>query len=219
MSNMNRFDGLLAGLQDFRSSNVFNPWGECDPLDITPLAARERLSRLVRHLDVQPLFILVGEAPGHLGCRFSGVPFTDEELIFNGKIPRMTGVGRLTTCPFPFRETSSRRMWDALHELGIADQVILWNAFAWHPHNPGQPYSNRSPSGAELEAGLAVLRELLAGFPGVPTIPVGRIAEGTLRRLGVKAQPALLHPSRRKTEFQRGLRQVIGNDTGERRPA
>ena len=68
---MNRagiLDRLLDSLQSFRSPNVFNPWGELDPLDAAESAPRERLSRLCRHLDVSPKFILVGEAPGFKGC-------------------------------------------------------------------------------------------------------------------------------------------------------
>lgn len=71
----------------------------------------------------------------------------------------------------------------------------MWNAFAWHPHKPGVPLSNRAPTKTELGAGLYVLRGLLALFSGVAVVPVGRVAERTLAALGVATMPALRHPA------------------------
>ena len=100
-------DGLLESLRISPLPNVFNPWTECDPLDVPGAPAEARRSRLRQHFDVSPKYILVGEAPGFNGCHFSGVPFTDEKLIVDGEIPRVRADGRLTTLPNPFSEGSS----------------------------------------------------------------------------------------------------------------
>jgi uracil-DNA glycosylase len=140
--------------------------------------------------------ILVGEAPGYQGCRFSGVPFTSERLILNGRIPRIAEPGRLTDRKLSFTEPSATVVWGMLDELGIGDRVVMWNAFAWHPHEPGEPYSNRAPSRTELTAALPILRGVMARFADVPVVPVGRKAEETLMDLGVEAMPWVRHPSR-----------------------
>jgi hypothetical protein len=187
---------LLDSLTRFSSPNVFNPWSSRDEKDCTGLGADGRKRRLLQHFDCNPIMILVGEAPGYQGCRFSGVPYTSERLILSGRIPRITESGRLTTRKLSFSEPSATVVWGMLDDLGIGDRVVMWNAFAWHPHEPGNPYSNRAPSRAELAAGLPILCGVMAHFAGVPVVPVGRKAEETLMALEVKAMPWVRHPSR-----------------------
>jgi hypothetical protein len=184
---------LLTG---FSSPNVFNPWSSRDEKDCAGLGPDGRRRRLLQHFDCDPIMILVGEAPGYQGCRFSGVPFTSERLIINGRIPRITEPGRLTDRELSFTEPSATVVWGMLDELSIEDRVVMWNAFSWHPHKPGNPYSNRAPSRSELIAGLTVLRGVLKHFSGIPVVPVGRKAEGSLRDLGIEAKPWVNHPSR-----------------------
>jgi len=197
---------LLNALTNFTSPGVFNPWSSRDESDCAGLGHDGRKRRLLKHFDCDPIMILIGEAPGYLGCRFSGVPFTSEKLILGGKIPRVTEPRRLTTPELPFSERSATAVWSVLDELGIADRVVMWNAFAWHPHEAGNPYSNRTPSRAELDAGLPILCGVLKMFSGVPVVPVGRKAEKALMDLGVEALPWVIHPSRRPSLFREQLR-------------
>ena len=85
----------------------------------------------------------------------------------------------------------------------------MWNAFAWHPHEPGKPYSNREPTPEELRKGLPVLRGVLSHFAGVPVVPVGRKAEETLMVLKVKAMPWVRHPVGRSNAVPRGTERPI----------
>lgn len=198
----------LEELSDFTAPNVFNPWRDNDPLDIGAGSWHRRI-RLSRHFNVEPKLLLIGEAPGYQGCHFSGVAFTNEKLILDGVIPRVHTNGRLTTRPRPWCEPSATIVWRTLHELDLADKVVLWNAFAWHPHKPGNPMSNRAPTRAELEQGRPVLMQVLSYFDGVPVVPVGRVAEKTLASLGVKTLPAVRHPSMGgATEF-RAMMQIV----------
>ncbi len=168
-----------------------------------------RFYRLERHFDCDPLMLLVGEAPGYQGCHFSGVPFTNEKLILDGKIPRVHAPARITSRQRSFCEPSATIVWGALHDLGFADRVVMWNAFAWHPHKPGEPYSNRAPARAELQSGIPVLRAVLSHFSGVPIVPIGRVAESTLKLMGVEARPALRHPSMGgASQFRAGLTEI-----------
>lgn len=200
----------LMTLQNFKSPNVFNPWSECDPLDVDEFGYMDRIDRLKQHLAVEPVLILIGEAPGYQGYHFSGVPFTNEKLILGGHIPRVTPrisvSGRLTTRRLPFCEPSATIVWGGLHNLGLADRVILWNAFAFHPYKPGNTMSNRAPKPSELIAAAPILHGLLAIHTGVPVLPVGKVAERTLANLGIDASPSIRHPSMGGAkEFFRGL--------------
>lgn len=168
---------------------AFNPWRSTCPImddpTVQPSAPNLRRARLVGHLDCIPMLILVGEAPGYQGCRYSGVPFTSERLIVEGQIPRVGPAARITTRQKPWSEPSATIVWKALHELGIAETTVLWNAFPWHPHQFRFDLTNRRPTEPELELGAPYLKALVAMYPGAYVVPVGRVAEHALQKFGV----------------------------------
>lgn len=187
---------LIEQISDAFMPNVFNPWRDSDPLDVDPqTGAEERRWRLRQHFDCEPEFLLIGEAPGYQGCHFSGVAFTNESLLVSGTIPRVTLNGRITTRPKPWCEPSATIVWGQLHAMGIADRTVMWNAFAWHPHKPGEPMSNRAPDRSELAAGAKVLKAVLANFPTARVVAVGNVAAAALQRAYVRVHATARHPS------------------------
>jgi len=205
---LSRFFRLLSS---FSGDQVFNPWTEHDPgTDLDRNAARARQQRLRAHLATLPTLILIGEAPGYQGCHVTGIPFTSERLLIAGSIPRVPSRSpRLSTRHIPWSEPSATTIWSALHEFGIAERTILWNAFPWHPYKKGNRQSNRTPRPAERELGIPVLKALLDAFPAAALGAVGRHAEKSLAQCGVQAHP-LRHPSMGGVSaFRRGLRQLI----------
>src|SRR6266481_5231170 len=105
-----------------------------------------RRERLRAYLEARAgaKIILVGEAAGYRGARISGVPFTSER--------QLTGAGPA--------EASATIVHRALAELGIADDVLLWNVV---PTHPGTPASNRRPTSSEVRAARPFLDELVRG--------------------------------------------------------
>lgn len=168
-----RFQKLL---KSYRAAGVFNPWGQCgaddEPSRNDPTL---RCRRLAAHLATRAEQVLIGEASGYQGCRVTGIPFTSERLVIAGMIPRIAADARgtparlpgprLSTRRLPWSEPSATIVWSTLHELGIADSTVLWNAFPWHPHRPQQPLSNRTPTRLECAHGLAVLQALAVAVP------------------------------------------------------
>jgi uracil-DNA glycosylase len=130
---------------------------------------RGRLTRYLASRASAPI-LLVGEAPGYRGARISGVPFTSER--------QLTGSG-----PAEATATIVRRV---LAELGLEDEVLLWNVLPAHPHLSGRPQTNRRPTRAEVEAGRPFLDELAVRRR---LVPVGRLAGETL------GLPPVRHPS------------------------
>jgi len=118
---------------------------------------RERLERYLDERAGAP-FLLVAEAPGYRGTRVSGIPLTSER--------QLTGSG-----PAEATATIVHRM---LGELGLADEVLLWNVV---PTHPGDERSNRAPTRAEAEVGIAFARTLARGRA---VVPVGRLAQALL---------------------------------------
>jgi uracil-DNA glycosylase len=126
--------------------------------------------------------VLVGEAPGYRGTRVSGIPFTSER--------QLTGAG-------PAEATASI-VHRVLAELGLVDDVLLWNVV---PTHPGDERSNRPPTRREVDAGLPFARELARGRR---VVPVGRLAHAAL------GGPYVRHPSHGGGDaFRRGLGDAV----------
>ena len=130
---------------------------------------RRRLAAYLQARRRAPI-LLVGEAAGYRGARVSGIAFTSER--------QLTGSGP--------SELSATIVHRTLAELGLTDDVLLWNLVPTHPHRPGVAESNRAPTRAEIEQASAFVAHLARGRR---VIAVGRHAE---RALG---GPYVRHPS------------------------
>jgi hypothetical protein len=125
--------------------------------------------------------LLVGEAAGHRGARVSGVPFTSERQLS-------------ATGPAEATETIVHRV---LAELGIEQDVLLWNVVPTHPHRAGNARTNRPPTRAEIDASRSFLTTVARGRR---VVAVGRVAE---RVLGA---PYVRHPAHGgAADFRAGL--------------
>jgi hypothetical protein len=191
-----RYKALLDLLVDYPGERAFNQYrDELPELDL-PGGAAARRRNLCAYLDLfaDAQIILVGEAAGYAGCRFSGIPFTCErQLAGQDRLPWTNGesLARTSSAQKLWVERSARIVWGA---IGDGREFVLWNAFPWHPFGRSGPLSNRAP-GRDLWDGLDVLRCFLDHFPRARPCAVGRVAERGLAKLGISA-PYLRHPSR-----------------------
>ncbi|HEY7003848.1 MAG TPA: uracil-DNA glycosylase [Gaiellaceae bacterium] len=158
--------GFVERLSDVRIGTTFNFYRD------GPRASLRR-ARLASYLETRAgaRLLLVGEAAGYRGARVSGLPFTSER--------QLTGAGPA--------ESTATVVHRVLAELGLEEEVLLWNVVPTHPHRPGVPLSNRTPTRAEAVDGLPFVHELAAGRK---VVAVGRLAE---RMLGASY---VRHPSR-----------------------
>lgn len=199
---------VLSALRAFSAPDVFNPWADVDPIDLDEDAPLARRNHLRQHLRCDPKLLLVGEAPGYQGCHFTGVAFTSEKLVHDGAIPRLRS-GRITKRPTPWAEPTATVVWRALYEAGIEQQVVCWNAFAFHPHQTGDLRTNRAPTTHEVLLGSAILRDVIAMYPTAKIVAVGKVAKHTLLRLGYACYE-VRHPSMGgATLFRTGLSQIL----------
>jgi uracil-DNA glycosylase family 4 len=172
---------LVSRLAGATIGGTYNQYAESSLL-------RERLRNyLTTHAHAR--VVLVGEAAGYRGARVSGIPFTSER--------QLTGSG-----PAEATATIVHRILD---ELGVEDEVLLWNVV---PTHPGSETANRRPTRAEVEAAAPFLEELTRGRVA---IAVGRLAAAALDA------PYLRHPSHGgAVAFEQGLRQAFAT-IGRRR--
>ena len=201
----------LIGTLPFGLPTLFNPWRDLCRDDRPCNGPDAKLARLAAHLDCDPEFILCGEAPGYLGCRHSGIAFTSERLLLEGKIPRISAPNqRLTGRTLPYSEPSATIVWKALYRLGIEKRTVLWNALQMHPFRPGDENSNRTPSSSEIEIGRPALQMLAEYFPSAKIIAVGKKAQGLLQSMEIIPAATVRHPANGgATAFTQGLEQLV----------
>lgn len=202
-----RLDQLFELLTAYQSRVAFNPYRDRDLALDRPDAPNIRRRNLRAYLDffARADYVLVGEAPGYRGCRFSGIPFTSEAQVVGPEpLPWAAtgeGVWAQSSLGEPWQERSAQIVWQAL--AGRKD-CVLWNAFPWHPFGDTL-LSNRRPSVGELRQGCDVLAVFLRLFARSQVYAVGRAGQRALEELGVEAR-YIRHPSRGgKSAFIRGI--------------
>jgi hypothetical protein len=198
-----RFIEILAqGPRD--ASLVFNPWRDNDARDGTPQrkTPEYRRANLAAYLEARRAsarVMLLGEAPSHRGCRFSGIAFCSEVELVNRRdlVANQTLALTSVHCATkPMRERSAAVIWDEMDKGNCARGVVLWNAFPWHPHEDGEPSTNRRPKRSEVAEGSQAFEALLACFDRkLAVFAVGRVAEAALAELGAESAGCIRHPS------------------------
>ncbi|HEY72976.1 MAG TPA: hypothetical protein G4N99_06850 [Thermoflexia bacterium] len=188
-------DELFELLTAYRNPRVFNQYRDVDPELGLPRGAEVRRRNLRRYLETfaGARYVLVGEAAGYAGCRFSGIPFTCEAQLIGPERLSWTpgkGLARSSMAETLWVERSAKIVWQPLSERM---DCVLWNAFPWHPFGENGPLSNRAP-GRDLDDGLESLRCLLSLFPSARPYAVGRVAERALASIGLQS-PYIRHPS------------------------
>ncbi len=213
---------------------VFRPWTDCTPgVDAGPDAPDVRLANLRAYLAARigrAKLVLVAEAVGYQGARFSGIPMTCERTLLGAK-PQVSpdlvfaGPKRRTSAASVARNAAERSggfceptatiVWTTLLGLGVpADGFVLWNSFAFHPHRPGEPLTNRTPTDREVEEQAEVLDAFLSLFPGLPVVAVGETARRRLAAHGTAFNkmgvPAVRHPANGgATAFREGVGRIV----------
>ena len=98
-------------------------------------------------------------------------------------------------------EASATIVHRVLAELGVEEDVLLWNVVPTHPHEPDRPYTNRRPMRVEVDASSRFLEGVARGRH---VIPVGRVAHMVLGGDYVR------HPSHGgAAEFREGLCRLL----------
>ncbi|GAB6179469.1 uracil-DNA glycosylase [Desulfotomaculum defluvii] len=206
-SNINKF---MQELQAYKSTeNVFNPWRDYDErCDICPEAPAIRSNHLEQFLSARvpgAKYLLVAEAVGYQGGRFTGVAMTSERILLgNHESIKPAAIlqnvqGRRTSNPdnknlkatqkrFGFTEPTATIVWGEVMASNVSPyQVITWNIFPFHPYDPSKgPLTNRTPTAAELEVGAYYTEMLLKLCPNITVVSIGGHSSRTLSKLGLE---------------------------------
>lgn len=225
---------LILDLKQHKSNLLFNPYSQFDlDFDNGEDAPVKRATQLRHYLQCREdaRYILVAEAMGYQGGKFTGIAMTSERIIagHHPNVARqhvlLNGLGQRTSNPgMPehgrvfditrnqgFAEPTATVVWTAMQDIKVDPfSVILWNALPFHPYKSDKgALSNRTPTKSELKLGLVFLQRLLEHFPKVQVIAIGNRAQCSLGMIDASFQ-CIRHPANSgATGFRAGLSRVI----------
>ncbi|TBF40564.1 uracil-DNA glycosylase [Rhizobium leguminosarum bv. viciae] len=187
---------FVETLADLSFKDAFNPYSDaCGDFDQDDAPAIRRMNlKLVLDaaIDRKVDSIWIARDLGYRGGRRTGLALTDEahltdHSVLYGDLPLV----RATKGPALAERTASV-IWQTLNR--IQRPVFLWNVFPLHPHEPGDPQSNRCHTRGERNACRPLLSWLLDVLDPRVVVAVGRDAQLALADLGINAQQ-VRHPS------------------------
>lgn len=152
--NQEHIDQFLDDLKNHQNSaTVNNPYQN--------QYARENLKLYLDYVFRQEgkRYLFIGEAPGHLGCAITGIPFTSGKIFEQFGHPLLMTLKDQIKLPQKEKENTATMVWEYLSIDGFTP--LFWNSFPFHPHELAQRETNRPPISEEIEVGVKFIRQLV----------------------------------------------------------
>lgn len=186
-------DEFVDILKSITGEYLFNPYTDSCIHDAKG-GSDLREKNLRKYLEVieKSDTIVIGEAPGYLGCRRTGIPFTDNDHL--DKVAKIYKISRLSkaTKSGKDKENSALYMWRTIQEL--SDPPFVWNIIPLHPYDSDNQLTNRTPNKMDYLNTKNAISYLLEHGNFERIIAVGRVAEMHLINMGYKCF-YVRHPS------------------------
>lgn len=203
---------FVRDLASIALTDVFNPYSDtCDVYDKGNAASmrRKNLRTYLSAALAQGVDTLwMGRDLGYRGGRRTGLALTDEYHLVDLEqvFPNTTFVR--ATVGDALSERTAAEIWRALRAL--PRQPLLWNVFPFHPHEPGNPLSNRRFTMRELAAVEELNAQLIRGLGAKRIVSIGQDAALYAKRFGVSVE-TVRHPSYGGiVDFRRRISQLYG---------
>jgi len=183
------------------TDTLFNQYNDYDgKVDLKNAAKirNENFRKYLNRFSKKPWVLMVGEAAGPWGARFSGVPFTGEKQLatkgfpFSGKRSSLENPSIKTRKSPPYTSNTAEAFWEIMKPYH--PDFLVWDCVPFHPHQPNQILSIRNPSRKEIQRFSELLDQIIKILEPKTIIAIGRKAEFALKLLN---HPAcyVRHPS------------------------
>jgi len=153
---------ILRAITELRFENTFNPYVDRCPvhdLESAPAMRRDCLSVMLDRAVVSDIdAIWVGRDLGYRGGRRTGLALTDD-VHYADHLSRWDLSVQRPSIGEPVAERTATVIWDILSRLDVS--IFMWNVFPLHPHDPGDPFTNRAHNARERRAGLDILMAII----------------------------------------------------------
>ncbi len=153
--------------------------------------------------------LLVGEAPGHKGCKITGIPFTSGRIFENIDHPLLKNLKNDLYLSKIESENTATIVWKYLATKN--NTPLFWNSYPFHPHPNNILDKNRTPNNDEINKGIYFLKAIKHIYK--PTIIAGIGNSGV--ECAQRAFPDMKidyirHPSfGGKSDFIKGMDKII----------
>jgi uracil DNA glycosylase superfamily protein len=187
---------FVRSIQELKFENVFNPYSDrCSVHDVSDAPSRRAqalLELLEAAVETEVDAFWIGRDLGYRGGRRTGLALTDDVHLAVHALRWNVSIERATTGSLVAERTAAV-IWSMLALVPAA--VFLWNVFPFHPHEPGDPFSNRSHRPHERAVGEEVLAQLVVMLRPRRLVAIGNDAAKAAHRLGGAEIVQVRHPS------------------------
>jgi hypothetical protein len=203
---------FVSELSKIHLAGVFNPYTDrCQFHDLAegPKVRRSNLHSYLKAIEtLETDTIWMGRDLGYRGGRRTGLALTDEcHLPAMPKSYPGSQPCRATRGP-AIAERTAAEIWKVI--VTLPRPPLLWNVFPFHPHELGEPLSNRKFTATELSK-VHELNHILIAWLGIRRIIcIGQDAAKYATKFGVEVE-CVRHPSYGGVnEFRAGINKLYG---------
>ncbi|WP_031286426.1 MULTISPECIES: uracil-DNA glycosylase [Sphingobium] len=212
---------FVKAVADLRFENCFNPYVDrCEAHDRqdAPFQRAQALSAIVERAaetDIESIWI--GRDLGYRGGRRTGLALTDE-VNAGAHTSRWGFESQRPTVGAVVAERTAAVIWTMLGQ--IEAPIFLWNVFPLHPHEPDEPFTNRTHNSRERRAGEEILALLIDMLRPRRIFAIGNDAANVARRIEHSLPVvAVRHPSYGgQSQFVKQIRTAYALQEGEPTP-
>lgn len=206
---------FVDAVASLRFEDCFNPYSDRCEIHDRRDAPRRRaaaLSAMLRRATEDSVdAIWIGRDLGYRGGRRTGLALTDDVHI-SEHVRRwnLDLVHERPTIGAAVTERTAAVIWKMLEQIDA--RIFLWNVFPLHPHQSGDPFTNRQHNASERRAGEELLQQLIILLRPSRIVAIGNDAAAAAHRIADSVPVVCVrHPSYGgQTQFQKQITDLYG---------